>query len=77
MKQRDHSEGLLPVIHGESRVDDVAEFDPTVVEELDVLILCDLASFNEVDPFGSEKWSSAVGIGQFRRHRGFDALASP
>lgn len=43
-------EGLLRVIHGVSRAEDLDDFGPIVLEQLDVLIPSDMASFNEVDP---------------------------
>ena len=50
MKPRHHWEGLLRVIHRVSSVRDLDEFGPIVLQELDVLIPSDMASFNEVDP---------------------------
>ena len=45
-----HWEAMLQVIHGVSLVEDLDQFGPRVLEEIDALIPSDQASFNEVDP---------------------------
>lgn len=44
-------ESLLGTIQRISVVDDIDEFGPVALSEIDLLIGCDFASFNEVDPF--------------------------
>ena len=43
-------DGALSALHAVATIDDIDEFGPRVLEEVDRLIGSDLASFNEVDP---------------------------
>jgi DNA-binding CsgD family transcriptional regulator len=43
-------EDLLQTIHALSLIEEIDDFGPTVLEEIDGLVPSDLASYNEVDP---------------------------
>jgi DNA-binding CsgD family transcriptional regulator len=45
-----HWEAILQVVHGVSLAEDLDEFGPRVLDEIEALIPSDQASFNEVDP---------------------------
>lgn len=50
MERQRQWEAMLRVIRGVSMIEDLDDFGPTVLEELDALIPSELSSYNEVDP---------------------------
>jgi DNA-binding CsgD family transcriptional regulator len=50
MDEKAGRDSILRAVRGVSMVEDVDDFGPAVLEQIDALIPSDLASFNEVDP---------------------------
>jgi DNA-binding CsgD family transcriptional regulator len=50
MDERARHDAILQALHGVSMVEDLDDFGPSVLAQVDALIPSDLASFNEVDP---------------------------